>query len=74
MTAAMTPELQSKIAVWRQKAQDGTLSIDEMKEAIIVLRAGRVSASHASAAARQAKAKTNIPNAGDLLASLKGGL
>ena len=70
----MTPELQSKIAVWRAKAADGTLSIEEMREAIVVLRAGRVSAAQASTASRQAKARTSIPNAMDLLASLKGGL
>lgn len=72
--AIYTPEIASKIAIWRQKSIDGTLSLDEMKEAIVVLRAGRISASYASATARQAKAKTNIPNAMDLLATLKGTL
>ncbi len=72
MTVAQTPELQAKIAGWRQKAIDGTLSVEEMKEAIIALRGDRLSAAHASEASKRKTAKAVIPSANDLLAELEG--
>ena len=66
----MTPETNSKIAIWRAKAADGTLTLEEMRKAIIVLRASRVGAALASAKARRAKAKAEIPSADDMLAEL----
>jgi hypothetical protein len=68
--SAMTPELQAQIAIWRQKAADNTLTQEEMKAAIIALRAGRVSAAYASETARRKTAKVAIPSAVDLLAEL----
>ena len=70
MNELQPPETQAKMAVWRQKAQDGTLTVDEMKEAIIILRAGRLAAASASAPAKRAKAKADIPAADDLLSEL----
>ncbi len=46
MPSPITPELQNNLAIWRQKAAAGTLSIEEMREAVKLLRAGRVSASY----------------------------
>lgn len=69
-TTAQTPELQAKIAIWRAKAVEGTLTEEEMKEAILALRAGRTSAAHASDQARRTKAKAAIPSADDLLNEL----
>lgn len=66
----MSPELQSKIALWRQKAVQGTLTQEEMKEAITALRADRVGAAVASAASKRSKAKAEIPDADDLLAEM----
>ena len=64
-------ELQSKIAAWRLKAADGTLTLDEMKEAIVHLRAGRLSAAVAASTAKKVSAtgakKTIISNSDDLL-------
>lgn len=68
----MTPELQSKITVWRQKALDGSITIEEMKEAIIALRQGRIGAAIASDASRRKKAKAEVPSADDLLGELEG--
>lgn len=65
-------ELQAKITMWRQKSAEGTLTIDEMKEAIIYLRAGRISAAAHSPAAKRKKAVAAIPKAGDLLSELEG--
>ncbi len=68
----MSPELVSKIAIWRQHAAAGTLTQDQMKEAIMALRADRVGASIASAASQRKKAKAEIPSADDLLDELDG--
>jgi hypothetical protein len=62
-----SPELQSKILLWRDHAAAGTITIDEMKEAIIALREGRISASIASDKSRAKKAVKAIPSADDLL-------
>ena len=50
-----TPEAQAQILLWRQKALEGTLSLEEMKQAIALLRSGRGAASAASAKAKAAK-------------------
>lgn len=66
----MTPDLEAKIAVWRQKAIDNTLTTNEMTEAVLIMRAGRLGASIASAKSKKAKATAAIPAADDLLAEL----
>lgn len=68
----MTPELISKIAVWRAKAADGRLTQEEMAEAILALRADRVGASIASERSRAKKRPVEAPNADDLLNELDG--
>lgn len=67
---SQSPELVAKIAVWRQKAIDGTLTLEETREAIEALRQGRNSAYHASEISRRTKAKVEIPSADDLLSEL----
>lgn len=69
---SQSPELLAKIAVWRQKASEDTLSLDDYKEAICALRNGRVSASIASDTSRAKAAKVAIPSADDLLGELDG--
>lgn len=66
----ISPELQGRIAEWRAKATDGTLTPDEMKQAIMLLREGRVSASYTSEASRRKTAKATIVHADDLLGEL----
>jgi hypothetical protein len=66
----MTPEINAKVAIWRQRAIDGTLTLEEMKEAILVLRGGRVSAAATSESSRRKKAKVEVPSADDLLNEL----
>lgn len=73
MPEAQSLELQSKIALWRQKAADGTLTQDEMREAILAVRAGRMSAEAASATSKRKKAIAAVPNADDMLAGMGGG-
>ena len=70
----VSPELQSKILEWRVKAADGTLSFEEMKEAVIALRSGRCEASKTAqnAAVKRKKAISAIPSAEDMMSELEG--
>lgn len=66
------PEQQIKMAQWRQKAQEGSLSQQDMIEIITTLRHNRMAAATASASGTRKKATKVIPVAGDLLAELEG--
>lgn len=72
MSGPIPIELQQKIANWRRKAAEGTLTLDDMKEAILHLRQGRVAAANASAASKRKKAIAEIPAAADMLSELEG--
>lgn len=67
----MNPEVQSQIATWRQKAAEGTLTIEEMRQAIALIRGDRRGAATASEASRRKAAKKEIPSAEDLLKELE---
>lgn len=73
-----SPEVQSKIALWRQRAIDGTLTKEEMAEAVVLLRQDRRGAAVASekavSARKKAAAPRVVPSADDLLNDLMGGL
>jgi len=66
----VTPEMQSKLAIWRQKAADGSISIEEMRQAVRELRAGRQAAIQTASAAKRSSAKTPTRSAEDLLGEL----
>lgn len=73
--AAQSPELQLKIAQWRDKARQGTLTQDEMREAIAALRKDRSSIPQATAGSKVTKARTAAskkPDSDDLLSQLEG--
>lgn len=58
MPSIQSPELQSKLALWRLRAAEGTITREEMREAILHLRADRLSAADASAKSKsKARAK-----------------
>lgn len=70
-----SPELLNKLAEWQRKAADGSITLDEMREAVIALRANR--SASAEAAAKSAKGSrskaTKVPvDAGGLLDQLNG--
>lgn len=71
MTSPISLELQQKIATWRMKASEGTLTLEEMREAVLVLRADRVNAQNASAASKRKKAIVEIPSAANMLSDLE---
>jgi hypothetical protein len=65
------PEMMNRVAQWRQKAQDGTLTLEEMKVAIVAMREGRLSAATASAESKaKGRAKAPARSAEDLLGEL----
>lgn len=67
------PETQAKIQIWRQKAAAGTLTLEESREAIQVMRQGRLHAAEVSSKSRTraagTRAKANV-NSDDLLSEL----
>lgn len=66
----MQPETQQRIATLRQKAVEGTLTLDEMREAVKMMRGDRASSVKASADSRRAKVKAAIPDADTMLDEL----
>lgn len=70
MTSPISPEASSRIQQLRLKSEAGTITLEEMREAIELVRQGRKSAAESSTAAKAKKAKAAIPNAADLLADL----
>jgi len=64
-----SPDTNFKIAELRAKAAQGTLTKEEMAEAITLLREGRAAAQTASATKRVSKAKAK-PDADALLGEL----
>jgi len=60
-------ELQSKIASWRLRAAEGTLTLEEMKEGVIFLRAGRLGAASAAAAAKRVPSKKSAAPSQDAM-------
>ena len=68
----MSPEVIAKLAILRQKANEGTLSVDEMKEAVILMRGDRkaTASAPASSGTRRAKAKAEIKSADEMLDEL----
>lgn len=71
----MDVNIQTQIQIWRQKSREGTMTIEEYREAIAHIRAGREAASKTSDKAKTtratAKAKANV-NSDDLLSELDG--
>lgn len=53
----MSDVIAEKIQIWRQKSLDGTISLDEMREAIQAIRRERVNAQEKSTTSRTRKAK-----------------
>lgn len=56
-------DLSTQVQLWRQKAREGTLTQDDMKEALIALRASRQAAGAVSATSRAAKGEARTKKA-----------
>lgn len=74
MSIITDPELLNKLSTWRARAADGSLTIEEMREAVKVLRANRMSTAEAAAKSTKSGSKKKVPaapiNAEDLLSQL----
>ena len=73
----MSDYINSNIQLWRMKAADGTLTKEEMREAIAAIRASRIGADAVSAKSKEKKAtaatkKATIVDTGSLLNELDG--
>lgn len=69
------PELLNKLAEWRRKCTDGTITLDEMRESVRVLRGNRMASGEAAAKSKAGgggKKKATPVDAGSLLDQLNG--
>ena len=74
--SAISAETQTRIAQLRAKSQDGTLTLEDMREAVSMLRDNRLSAGQAAAksigAAKAKKPKAAARTEDSLLNELEG--
>jgi hypothetical protein len=68
----MSEVVQGSIQIWRQKSLDGTITLDEMRQAIAAIRKERVQASEKSAVSRASKAKASWIDGDALLQGFMG--
>lgn len=69
--SAQSPELISQIAEWRAKQAAGTLTTEELRQAVAVMRANRVALSYApKGAPSRKKPAAVLPSADDMLDEL----
>ncbi len=59
MSTLSKEELLLKIEEWRMKAREGTLSIEETKEAMLYLRENRMEAASTSSSSRKPKVEVD---------------
>lgn len=72
--AILSPETQAKVALWRQKARDGTLTMEESREALKLLREDRLNAGATTtkaSAGRSLKAQAAAVDTKSLLLKFK---
>lgn len=68
----LSQDLQIRLQEWRKKALDGTITNEELKEAISLMRQERVFAGERSAKKRAAKAKPEAIDSDAMLNELGG--
>lgn len=59
----MTPEVQAQISIIRQKMIEGTATIEELRGAVELMRAGRKTAASAAASSTKRGASVGKPKA-----------
>lgn len=68
----LSPELQAKMFRWRQRCIEGTITDEDLTEAMTALRGERSAAAQQTKTARTKAAKVAIPSAKDLLDEMGG--
>ena len=71
MTLSTDPDFHLKLAEFRRKAANNTISLDEMRAAVVLMRQGRIAAAAASTT-KARKASSTPANGDSLLAELEG--
>lgn len=66
----MSTVINSKLQLWRQKVADGSITLEEIKEAMAAIRKEREGASVRSDSAREKKAKAPAIDSDKLLGEL----
>lgn len=67
----MAPEVAAKITVLRQKMIEGTATLDELKEAVVLMRSDRKIAASTPSGSKKSSAKPKaVVNADDMLNEL----
>lgn len=72
MATPYSPETLARIAQLRAKCADNSATLEEMREAVKLLRGDRRNAAASSETSKRSKAKAVIPNADDMLGELEG--
>jgi hypothetical protein len=67
-----SPQESAQIQMFRQKTNNGTITKEELKEALALLARGRTSAASSSAATKTARAAKAKPDGDALLGELEG--
>lgn len=70
---SLSPELQTKFDIWRRKSADNTITMEELREAVMALRGSRRSAAEASPT-KSRSSRSPARSADDMLGDLMGGL
>lgn len=68
----MSPEILSKMPIWKARAARGELTEAEVFEAMAALRAGRQAAAEQTVTKRATRAKAVIPDADELVRQMLG--
>lgn len=66
----MSPEVAGRLAVLKQKALEGTLTLEEMKEGVRLMRGDRAVAQVVSTTSRTKRARAEIKTADEMLDEL----
>lgn len=66
----LSPEILNRIAQFRAKSLDKTITIEELREAIIMMRQDRVTAQNVASTTRASKAKKPTQSVADMEAEL----
>lgn len=69
-TLSTDPSFHQKLADYRRKAADNTITLEEMREAVKLMRQGRVAAAAASTTAARKKAAAPVVDSNSLLDEL----
>lgn len=72
MSSPITPDVQSKIEHWRKRSETDEITLEELKEAVMMLRGGRLAAAAQSSTAVRKRAIAAVPSADSMLDELDG--